>query len=178
MPLGLLHWGHMQNGYSSWRSTVGWSRGIPHYYGDYVRSLFIAMAVLSFVVMPVLGDLLPFGVVASVGASLLMVLLAALTSPRSQLVMIANATISGVSVVLLETFAVVLQHTQSVQLFLAREAGVLLMLGALYFSVKTVRAMLSGKIGHSDTPLEFDETAEPIVPEKPGMPFDPNEGDD
>ena len=31
------------------------------------------------------------------------------------------------------------------------------MLGALYFSIKTVRAQLSGKLGHMDSPLEFDK---------------------
>ncbi len=165
----------MENGYSSWRSTVGWNQEIPHYYGDYVRSLFIAMAVLSFVVMPLFGDMLPFGIIPQVGASLLLVLLAALTSARSIPLMLINATVAGVSVVLLESFAILLHHTQSTELFLSREAGVLLMLGALYFSVKTIRGMLSGKIGHADTSLEFDEVEEPIVPVHPGMPFDPIE---
>ncbi|MDB5194961.1 MAG: hypothetical protein JWO84_145 [Parcubacteria group bacterium] len=165
----------MENGYSSWKSTVAWNQEIPHYYGDYVRSLFIAMAVLSFVVMPLWGDLLPLGIIPQVGASLLLVLLAGLTSARNLPLMIANATVSAVSVVLLESFAVLLHHTQSTQLFLAREAGVLLMLGALYFSVKTLRGMFTGKIGHQDSPLEFDETAEPIVPSHPSMPFDPIE---
>jgi hypothetical protein len=89
--------------------------------------------------------------------------------------MIANATVAGVSVVLLESFAVLLHHAQSTQLFLAREAGVLLMLAALYFSVKTLRGMLTGKIGHQDTPLEFDEVNEPALPARPAMTFDPME---
>lgn len=164
----------MENGYSSWKSTIAWNRGVPHYYGDYVRSLFIAMAVLSFVVIP-FGDLLPFGVVPQVGASLLLVLLAALMSPRDVMLMLASATISGVSVILLESFAILLRHSQSNEIFLAREAGVLIMLAALYFSVKTIRAMLTGKIGHEDSPLEFDNEAESIVPEHPEMVFDPME---
>jgi hypothetical protein len=153
----------MENGYSTWKSTIVWNHQIPHYYGDYVRSLFIAMAVLSFVVVPLWGDLLPFNTFAQVGAALLLVLLAGLTNARNFFVMLTNATVAGVSVVLLEMYAVAFQHTQSTELFIAREAGVLLMLAALYFSVKTVRAMLSGKLGHSDTSLEFDETAEPVV---------------
>lgn len=163
----------MENGYNSWRSTVSWSQGIPHYYGDYVRPLFIGMAVLSFVATPLLGDLLPFGIIPQIGASLLLVLLAGLTTPRSFSVMLVNATVAGLSVLLLETFAIMLHHAQSTELFLAREAGVLLMLGALYFSVKTLRAMMSGKLGHNDTPLEFDDTAEPVVPEASHLqPFD------
>jgi Ni/Fe-hydrogenase subunit HybB-like protein len=165
----------MENGYSSWRSTIAWSQEIPHYYGDYVRPLFIAMAVLSFVAMPLWGDLLPVGIIPQVGASLLLVLLAALTSARNLPVMLVNATVAGVSVVLLETVAIVRHHVDTTPLFLAREAGVLLMLAALYFGVKTIRSMLTGKIGHQDSPLEFDETAEPIVPPHPEMTFDPIE---
>lgn len=168
----------MEKGYSSWKSTIGWSRDIPHYYGDYVRSLFIATAILSLVAMPAVGNLLPEALVsifAQVGAALLLILLAGLTSPRSFIIMLANAVIAAVSVVLLESFAILLRQIDSVQLFVAREAGVLLMLAALYFSVKTVRGMMSGKIGHSDTPLEFDDTAEPAIPEAPQPPFDTNE---
>ncbi len=153
----------MENGYSSWKSSLSWSDGIPHYYGDYVRTFFIAMAILSFVAIPLVGDLLPLGIIPEVSAALLLVLLAALTSARNLPVMLINATVSGVSVVLLESFAILLQHSQSTQLFLAREAGVLLMLGALYFSVKTVRAMMAGKIGHADSSLEFDEVENVMV---------------
>lgn len=151
----------MQDGYNTWRSSLDWSGNIPHYYGDYVRSLFIAMAILSFVAMPLWGSLVPLGIALEVGAALLLVLLAGLTTPRSLYVMLINATVSAVSVVLLETFAITLGTEQSMQLFLAREAGVILMLAALYFSVKTARAMLSGKLGRKDTPLEFDENATP-----------------
>lgn len=143
---------------------MGWSGEIPHYYGDFVRTCFITMAILSFVAMPLVGDLLPLGIFAQVGAALLLVLLAALTSARNVLIMIANATVAGVSVLLLEFFAVLLQHSQTPQLFFAREAGVLLMLAALYWSVKTIRAMLSGKIGHADSSLEFDEAPEESIP--------------
>lgn len=154
----------MENGYNSWRSSLDWGGGIPHYYGDYVRSLFIATAVLSFVALPLWGELVPFGIIAEVGAALLLVLLAALTTARNLQVMLINATVAAVSVVLLETYAVLLHAQQPMQLFLAREAGVLLMLAALYFSVKTARGMISGKIGHKDTPLEFDEPIEPSPP--------------
>lgn len=165
----------MAQTYSSWRSNLATGRSIPHYYGDYVRPLFIAMAVLSFVVMPLGIDLLPFGIVTQVGASLILVLLAGLTTPRNLYVMLINATVSGVSVILLESFAIMLRSAQSPQAFFAREAGVLLMLTALYFSVKTVRNMLSGKLGHPDSPLEFDEIEEPLAEPRPKDTFDPME---
>lgn len=153
---------------------MAWQQDIPHYYGDYVRSLFITMAILSFIAMPLWGSLLPLGIIPQVGAALLLVLLAGLTTAKNLPIMLVNATVSAVSVVLLETFAILLQHTQSIQLFLSREAGVLLMLGALYFSVKTVRAMMSGKLGHTDSPLEFEEPME-TAPASLPVPFDPME---
>jgi len=146
-----------EEGYTSWKSHIPQGSGIPHYYGDTVRILFVLMAIESFVVVPLFGDLLPFGVIAEVGAGVLLVLLAGLTNAKSMIVLIADATLAGVSVLLLETTAIMGQPTQSMQIFLAREVGVLLMLGALYFSVKTIRGMMTGKTGHMDSPLEFDE---------------------
>ena len=133
--------------------------GIPHYYGDYVRVLFIAVAGLSFVVTPLWGDLLPFPIVIQVAAALLLVLLAGLTSPRGMFIMVANATIAAISIVLLESAAIVLRMVgpNAQQLFIAREIGVLLLLGALYFSMKTIRGMMAGKTGHPDSPIEFLE---------------------
>ena len=146
-----------EEGYSNWKARLPQGSGIPHYYGDIVRILFLLMAVESFVVVPLLGDLLPFGIVAEVGAGVLLVLLAGLTNAKSMIVLIADATLAGVSVLLLEMTAITMRTTDSMQLFAAREVGVLLMLGALYFSVKTIRGMMAGKIGHADSPLEFDE---------------------
>lgn len=153
----------MENGYTTWKSSFWFGDGIPHYYGDKVRQLFIAMAVLSFVGMPLWGKLLPFvGTVPQVGAALLLVLLAGFTSARNVLLMVANATVAAVSVLLLESTAILYQGqgVNPMELFYAREAGVLLMLAALYYSIKTVRAMMAGKLGHPDSPLEFAEPAE------------------
>jgi hypothetical protein len=167
----------MQNGYTSWQATLASGRDIPHYYGDYVRPLFIAMAVLSFVVTPLWGDMLPFGIIAQVGASLLLVVLAGLTNAKSLRIMLVNATVAGVSVVLLESYAIILRSVGPHQneLFLARELGVILMLVALYFSVKTARSMLTGKIGHPDSPLEFDEQEVTVEEVHTPEPFDPME---
>lgn len=151
----------MEKGYTTWKSSFWFGDDIPHYYGDRVRQLFIATAALSFVCMPLWGALVPFvGIFPQLGAALLLVLLAGLTSARNQLVMIANATIASISILLLESAAILLQNkgAHAQELFYARELAVLLMLGALYFSVKTVRAMMAGKLGHPNSPLEFDET--------------------
>lgn len=133
---------------------------IPHYYGDYVRTLFVAVAVLSSVAIPVLGDLLPFGTAVQVLSALLLVLLAGLTHPHSIILFMYNIAVSAIGVVLLESAAISLYHTDSFELFLAREAAALLMLFAFYFSVKTLRAMSAGKLGKLDRPWEFEDSKE------------------
>lgn len=158
----------MENGYTAWKSSFWFGDGIPHYYGDKVRQYFIAASVLSFVGMPLWGKLLPFlGTLPQVGAALLLILLAGFTSPRNILLMIANATIAGVSVLMLESTAIIYEGlgAHPTELFFAREAVVLLLIGALYYSIKTVRAMMAGKLGHPDSPLEFNTAV--IYPDVP-----------
>ena len=41
-------------------------------------------------------------------------------------------------------------------LFAAREAAALVLLFAFYYSVKTLRAMMLGKIGRMERPSEFE----------------------
>lgn len=134
---------------------------IPHYYGDYVRALFVASAVLSAVAVPVLGDLLPFGTLVQVLSALLLVLLAGLTQPHSSIIFWYNIAVSAIGVVLLESTAIALYKADSFELFLAREAAALLMLFAFYFSVKTLRAMGAGKLGKLERPWEFEDTGGP-----------------
>lgn len=117
-----------------------------HYYGDRVRELFVGAAFLSFIAMPLWGNILPFGTFTQICAGLLLVLLAGLTDPKNQLVMVLNALYAGASVLLLESAAITLRTTESWQLFGVREAASLILLIAFYFSVKTVRAMSLGKI--------------------------------
>lgn len=158
----------MENGYTAWKSSFWFGDGIPHYYGDKVRQYFIAAAVLSFIGMPLWGKLLPFlGTLPQVGAALLLIFLAGFTSPRNTLLMVANATVAAVSILLLESTAIIYEGlgAHPTELFFAREVAVLLLIGALYYSIKTVRAQMSGKIGRPDSPLEFDTTI--IYPDVP-----------
>ena len=160
----------MKDGYTTMKSSLWMGEGIPHYYGNYVRIFLIASAAFSFVAAPLWGQLLPFGTVAQVGASLLLVLLAGLTSPRAPYVMIATATVTAVSILLLESAAIVLrgQGENPTAIFFAREGNVLLLLGALYYSLKTIRGMMAGKMGHPDSPLEFSERGTPpVTPSQP-----------
>ena len=130
---------------------------IPHYYGDYVRALFVGAAVLSAVSIPLFGDLLPFGTFAQVGCTLLLVLLAGLTNPHSRMLMVYDVIISGVGVFLLESAAISFYPVDTTQLFAAREVAALALLFAFYFSIKTLRAMTLGKVGKMERPWEFED---------------------
>jgi hypothetical protein len=136
------------------------SRRIEHYYGDYVRQLFVVAALLSIVVIPVLGNLLPFGTLVQVASAILLVILAGVTNPHSKTVMWYNTVTAGLSVLLLELAAIYQYKPVEMWLFMAREAVAIMLLFALYFSVKTIRAMSSGTIGHGPQLGEFDHEAE------------------
>lgn len=131
---------------------------IAHYHGDRVRELFLAGAVLSFVALPIWGNLLPFGTFVQVSAGLLLVLLAGLTNPHSKGVLMLDTLFSGLSVLLLESAAISLRATETWPLFIIREVSALLLLIAFYFCVKTLRAMSLGKIGKPGDPNEFTRT--------------------
>jgi hypothetical protein len=125
-----------------------------HYYGDYVRQIFVACAVLMAIALPLWGNLLPsFPVFIEVSAIVVLVALAGLTTPRSKIIMMINAVLAGVGALLLEYAAIINYSDETFLIFTAREAVAVLLLFALYFSVKTVRAM-SLKQVHTKGPSE------------------------
>lgn len=130
---------------------------IPHYYGDFVRQLFVATAALAAVAIPVWGDLLPIGTALQVAAIIALVMLAGLTNPHGRLVMIYNATVATLGVFLLEVTAITYYSSQPFTLFAVREVAAILLLFAMYFSIKTMRAMSLGKLGKRDMPIGFEE---------------------
>lgn len=136
------------------------SSSIPHYYGHVVRMLFIIVAVVSAVSIPVWGDLLPIGTFTQVVGVVMLVVLAGLTNPHGTMVLWADTAISAIGVVLLENAAISYYSADLVVIFLVREILVLLLLIALYYSLKTVRAMAQHTLGHSMRVGEFDEPIE------------------
>ena len=131
---------------------------IPHYYGDFVRLLFVATAALSFLAIPIWGQILPYGIVFEVIAGIVLVVLAGLTNPHSKWVMYWNILVSGLGAFLLEITAISLQPSSATMLLAIREVSVLLLITALYFSIKTARAMSQGKIGELPRPWEFEDS--------------------
>lgn len=129
---------------------------IPHYHGDSVRVLFVLAAVLMFLVIPIWGPMLPFGLGTEVLAGVILILLAGFTSPHSPMVLWLDCFAAGAGAFLLE-FAAVVYRSQPGILLAVREIAALLLLAALYQSVKTVRAMAQGKVGELPRPWEFEK---------------------
>lgn len=122
------------------------NRDIPHYYGDSIRIFFLVIAVFWGVTTPTYGNLLPFGLVWEIVGLVLLVLLAGLTNPKGEWVMLYNAVVSGIGLFLFEAAAIRFYAIEPFPAFLMREAIAFLFLLAFYLSVKTVRAMWSGMI--------------------------------
>ena len=130
---------------------------VAHYYGDPLRRIFVAIAVISVLVIPLWGNLLPFGTFFELLSALLLVLLAGLTNPHSPTVAVINTLVSATGALLLEMAAIDFYHSQSFLLFAIRETTAILFLFSLYFAVKTLRAMLLKQVGHLPEQGEFND---------------------
>lgn len=130
---------------------------VPHYYGNYVRMLFLATAILTFISIPFWGHLIPFGTMFEVLGGITLIALAGLISPHGRLVVWLSVFVAGFGAFLLELSAISFHTSDSTQLLLAREAGAVMLLAAFYFGVKTLRAMAQGKIGERPVPWEFEK---------------------
>lgn len=139
------------------QETITRDKSIPHYYGDYVRMLFLGTAILIFIGIPFWGHLIPFGTMFEVVSGIILIVLAGLINPHSKWVMILSAIVAGLGAFLLELSAISFHTQHSIELLIAREVGAIMLVVALYFSVKTFRAMTQGKIGERPVPWEFEE---------------------
>lgn len=117
--------------------------------------MFIASAVIYAIALPLFGSLLPFDIYSGIGIVLLLVFLAGITNPYSQILMFINAGVAGIGVYLMQTAAISGFGVDSTALFVLRQIVVILLLIAFYEGVKTARNMLIGKIGTAHEPGEF-----------------------
>lgn len=124
---------------------------IPHYYGDYVRQIFMLCGAVMLVFSPFLVRdniaILPF----EIGGALIIVILGALTNPVKQISMLANAIAAGVGVVTYELLALNAFYAGGLIAFTEREAIAIAFLFALYFSLKTLRNMVFHQIGKKES---------------------------
>jgi len=130
---------------------------VRHYYGDTVRTMFLAAAIVYAVSLPLFGEILPIGIMSGIGVVLGLTLFAGITNPHSKVFMVLNIIISGLAVFLIQNAAIMYFRTDTTMLFLLREASVILFLIAFYEGVKSLRSMLLGTIGHGAAPNEFDK---------------------
>lgn len=130
---------------------------VSHYYGDIVRQLFVAGTGVMLLGSPFYGEHirteLPFLIIGGV----VLISLAALTNPHARAILHANAVAAGVALVVFQWWALFAYEDSSWAQFILREAIAVLFLGAFYFSMKTVRAMLFGQIGKREAPGEFEK---------------------
>ncbi len=127
---------------------------IPHYYGDAVRKCFLLIACGLIFLAPVSGGYLPGLLPFTIAGAVILVCLAALTNPKKQWVMVANSLVAAAGLIFSEMIALLAYASDEVVLFLAHQFMALVFLFALYFSMKTVRAMMLGTIGRRGRPSE------------------------
>lgn len=133
------------------------SQNIPHYYGDTARWLMLLVAAILFVTVPVFPDLLPFSPLLQIVTAVLLVVFAALTSPHKRWTVVCDALLSGIVLIAVELIAIETYAGSSGAIFLLREGIALVLLFALYYSLKTLRSMALHVLGQQGTkPGEFD----------------------
>lgn len=128
---------------------------VQHYYGDIVRVLFVAVAIMTGVAVPFIGNVLA-GAYVGAPAIVALLVLAGLTNPLGRTVLVLDAIVSGFGVILTQLVAIAAFSNGLFPLFAFLEFMSFLLMVALYFSVKTVRAMMAHKIGRPDRTDDFD----------------------
>lgn len=121
-----------------------------------VRRLFIASAAISLFIIPLWGNILPFGTGAQIAAAVLLAVLAGLTNPHGPFWVYCDIVVAAGSVFLLESTAIYYYAIDSFVLFMVREIEAIILLFALYYGVKTARAMWLHTVGHEGSLHEFD----------------------
>ena len=116
---------------------------LGHYYGDTVRRLFLAGAVVMLLSIPISGPLLFQNLFVGVIVALVLTLLAGLTNPRQRGVALISAIVSAVAFVLFEMAALqsFSMYNANTLLFFLQQILALNFLLALYFSIKSWRGI-------------------------------------
>ena len=127
---------------------------IPHYYGDAVRKCFLLAGCVFLFLIPVYSTSLPGLLPVAIVGAVILVCFAALTNPRKSWVMGANALVSSIGVIFCAMIALFAYENDMLIIYLANQVLALVFLFSLYYSVKTVRAMMLGTIGRRLPPSD------------------------
>lgn len=117
------------------------SDGVPHYYGDTVRMLFIIAGIAILLTLPLLKTEVPVSIPLSLLFVLVVDIAAGLTGPRHRPVMAANAVIALCGVAIFEYAAANLSELWGA-FFWANQFLAVVFFIALYYSAKSLRWML------------------------------------
>lgn len=129
---------------------------IPHYHGDVIRQLFIAAVVLMLVGAPFYAGALQVQLPFLIVGALMFAGIAALANPHKKWIFVASAVAAGTGFVVYELWALQQYAESSWIQFILREVIAIVFLIAFYFSMKTVRAFVLGRVGKHDEAGEFD----------------------
>jgi hypothetical protein len=140
-------------------------RGIPHYYGNTVRRLFILAVVILVLGLPVFNTILPVSPILLVTGIVILILFASFTNPKLRWVNVADVFLSASGVIIFEYLAIINYVFDDVWTFAIRQALAIIFCLALYYSGKTMRAMATGQIT-PETLEEHDEPEEKISNEE------------
>lgn len=129
--------------------------GIAHYYGDYVRQIFVVTGAAMLLMAPFLINRAPALLPFVIGGAIVLVILAALTNPKKVWVVMADALAAGIGIIVFESLALAAYASGNWLAFIALEVVTIAFLFALYYSLKTVRTMMLGQVGKRPTFGEF-----------------------
>lgn len=117
-------------------------KSLRHYYGDIVRYLFLAAAVLMIITLPLFQDYIAVPLIISIIGIAVLGLAAGLTNPRQKLSAMINLIIALGGFLIFGYVAVDSFGTTGVddKFLLTNIILALIFIFALYFSMKTLRA--------------------------------------
>lgn len=114
---------------------------MTHYYGDQIRRIFMVSVVLMVIGLPFMLDVFALPLYIGIIAILILSYMAGLTSPKQPVIIWLNAIVSSAGFVVFEKYALELFAKNTIWLFIANQLLGILFLAAIYFSIKTIRAL-------------------------------------
>ncbi len=130
---------------------------IAHYYGDFIRRIFLGVAIILILSAPFLADIALILTLLQIIGAVVLIFLSAVTNPKNKTIMIANVAASLVGIVAFEMFALAAYRSEVIMAMIGFQIFALAFIYSFYLSLKTLRAMELGQIGKRDLPGEFME---------------------
>lgn len=112
-----------------------------HYYGDNVRKLFVAVAIITLVTLPFFGNFVRVPVMHYITAMIFLCLIAGFTNPNHRWVVVLNVAVSVYGILFFESEAISAYGFYDTQIwyFWINQLLALLFLASLYYAAKTER---------------------------------------